>query len=171
MAEKTRLIVPLGTELIRMACEQMALWKEEGLSVVPVSVNVSVQQIDNGTISAVLAKGLTSSGLDARLLAVEVTEAATVAEGGIAASELAAFQKSGINVYVDDFGMGYSSLAQLKRLNMDGLKIDHAFTSQLLNGRADAALFEAIVSMAHALEMRVVAKGGETTEQLAALRR
>jgi diguanylate cyclase (GGDEF)-like protein len=169
MAEQTGLIVPLGTEVIRMTCEQLALWKEQGLPLVPISVNVSAQQIDTGTISAVLAEALTSSGLDASLLEVEVTESATVAEAGIAASELAAIQKSGIKVYVDDFGTGYSCLAQLKRLDMDGLKIDQAFTSQLLNGRADAALFEAIVAMAHALEMRVVAEGVETAEQLAAL--
>jgi EAL domain-containing protein (putative c-di-GMP-specific phosphodiesterase class I) len=169
MAEKTRLIVPLRSELIRMACEQMALWKKEGLSVVPVSFNVSAQQIETGTISAVLAEALTSSELDARLLEVEVTESATVAEGGIAASELAAIQKSGIHVYMDDFGTGYSCLAQPKRLNMDGLKIDQTFTSQLLDGRADTALSEAIVSMAHTLEMRVVAERVETIEQFAAL--
>jgi EAL domain-containing protein (putative c-di-GMP-specific phosphodiesterase class I) len=159
----------LGAEVIRMTCEQLALWKEQGLPVVPVSVNVSAQQIDTGTMSAALVAALTSSGLDASLLEVEVTESATVTEAGIAASELAAIQKSGIKVYVDDFGTGYSCLAQLKRLDMDGLKIDRAFTSQLLNSRADAALFEAIVSMAHALEMRVVVEGVETAEQLAAL--
>jgi EAL domain-containing protein (putative c-di-GMP-specific phosphodiesterase class I) len=69
---------------------------------------------------------------------------------------------------VDDIGTGYSCLAQLKDLDMDGLKIDRAFTSRLGKSRTDAALFEAIVSMAHALEMRVVAEGVETAEQLAA---
>lgn len=169
MAEKTGLIVPLGTEVIRMTCEQLALWKEQGLPVVPISVNVSAQQIDTGTVSAVLAEALIASGLDSSLLEVEVTESATVTEAGVAASELVAIQKSGIKVYVDDFGTGYSCLAQLKQLDMDGLKIDRAFTSQLLNGRTDAALFEVIVAMAHALDMRVVAEGVETAEQLAAL--
>ena len=169
IAERTGLIVPLGAEVIRMTCGQLALWKKQGLPVVPVSVNVSAHQIDTGTISAMLADALISSGLDASLLEVEVTESATVTETGIAASELATIQQSGIKVYVDDFGTGYSCLAQLKRLNMDGLKIDQAFTSQLLNGPTDAALFEAIVSMAHALGMRVVAEGVETAAQLAAL--
>jgi len=100
---------------------------------------------------------------------VEITESATVAEDGQAVVELQAIQKMGIRLYVDDFGTGYSCLAQLKRLDMDGLKIDRAFTSQMLNSPADAALFEAIVSMAHALDMRVVAEGVETAEQLAAL--
>jgi diguanylate cyclase (GGDEF)-like protein len=169
MAEKTGLIVPLGEEVIRMACMQLALWKEEGLAVVPISVNVAAQQIGAGTVSAVLASALAGNGLDASLIEVEITESATVAEGGQAVVELQAIQTTGIRLYVDDFGTGYSCLAQLKRLDMDGLKIDRAFTSQMLNSPADAALFEAIVSMAHALDMRVVAEGVETAEQLAAL--
>lgn len=169
MAEKTGLIVPLGAEVVRMACAQLAEWRAQGLQVVPVSVNVSAQQIDSGTISALLTAALGANDLDASLLEIEVTESATVAKDGIAAVELKAIQQSGIKLYVDDFGTGYSCLAQLKQLDMDGLKIDRAFTSQLLNGSADAALFEAIVSMAHALEMCVVAEGVETAEQLAAL--
>nr|WP_314621817.1 EAL domain-containing protein [uncultured Noviherbaspirillum sp.] len=169
MAEKTGLIVPLGAEVVRMACEQLAQWKERELSVVPVSVNVSAQQVDTGTVSAMLAAALKANGLHAGLLEVEVTESATVTKDGGAVAELAAIQKSGIKLYVDDFGTGYSCLAQLKDLDMDGLKIDRAFTSRLGKSRTDAALFQAIVSMAHALEMRVVAEGVETAEQLAAV--
>ena len=169
MAERTGQIVPLGAEVVRMACEQLALWKAQDLHVVPVSVNVSAQQIDTGTVSAMLASALKASSLDPGMLEVEVTESATVTKDGAAVIELAAIQKTGIQLYVDDFGTGYSCLAQLKRLDMDGLKIDRAFTSQMLNSPADGALFEAIVSMAHALDMRVVAEGVETPEQLAAL--
>jgi EAL domain-containing protein (putative c-di-GMP-specific phosphodiesterase class I) len=169
MAEKTGLIVPLGAEVARMACEQLAQWKEQGLRVVPISINVSAEQIDTGTVSTMLTSALREYGLDASLIEIEITESAMVMENGVGVDELAAIQKAGIKLYVDDFGTGYSCLAQLKRLDMDGLKIDRAFTSQLLNGRADAALFEAIVAMAHALDMRVVAEGMETAEQLAAL--
>jgi diguanylate cyclase (GGDEF)-like protein len=169
MAESTGLIVTLGAEVVRMACEQLALWKSQNLDVVPVSVNVSAQQIDTGTVSTTLASALQASGLDTSLLEVEVTESATVTKDGGAVAELAAIQKTGIKLYVDDFGTGYSCLAQLKDLDMDGLKIDRAFTARLGASRADAALFEAIVSMAHALEMRVVAEGVETAEQLAAV--
>jgi EAL domain-containing protein (putative c-di-GMP-specific phosphodiesterase class I) len=170
MAEKTGLIVSLGEEVIRMACMQLALWKEEGLPVVPISVNVSAQQIGAGNVGAILASALAGNGLNANLIEVEITESATIAKDGQAFEELQAVQKTGIKLYVDDFGTGYSGLAQLKRLDMDGLKIDRAFTSQMLNSPADAVLFEAIVSMAHALDMRVVAEGVETAEQLAALR-
>jgi diguanylate cyclase (GGDEF)-like protein len=169
MAERTGLIVPLGAEVVRMACEQLAQWKAQDLPVVPVSVNVSAQQVDTGTVSAMLADALKANGLHANLLEVEVTESATVTKDGGAVAELTAIQNSGIKLYVDDFGTGYSCLAQLKDLDMDGLKIDRAFTSRLGKSRTDAALFEAIVSMAHALEMRVVVEGVETVEQLAAV--
>jgi EAL domain-containing protein (putative c-di-GMP-specific phosphodiesterase class I) len=170
LAERTGLIVALGEQVIRMACEQLAQWKRQGLPVVPISVNVSAQQLDTGTLSAALAGALREHALDTGLVEVELTESATVTENGAARGELAAIQAAGIKLYVDDFGTGYSSLAQLKRLDMDGLKIDRAFTSQLLNGPDDAALFEAILAMAHALQMKVVAEGVETAEQLAAIR-
>lgn len=169
LAEKTGLIVPLGMEVARMACAQLARWKRQGLPLVPVSINVSAQQIDAGDLAAILGGALQAHRLDARLLQVEITESATVAEDGAAMLQLAAIQEAGIRLYVDDFGTGYSCLAQLKRLDMDGLKIDRAFTSQLDNSPNDAALFRAIVSMAHALQMRVVAEGVETAAQLAAV--
>jgi diguanylate cyclase (GGDEF)-like protein len=171
LAEKTGLIVPLGAEVIRLACEQLAHWEKQGLNVVPISINVSAQQIDAGMVGSVISRELNANGLETRLLEVELTESATVTESGSGKDELAELQKAGVRLYVDDFGTGYSCLAQLKRLDMDGLKIDRAFTAQLLNGPADAALFEAIVSMAHALDMHVVAEGVETGEQLVALQR
>lgn len=169
LAEETGLIVPLGMEVARMACAQLARWKRQGLPLVPVSINVSAQQLDAGDLGAALAGALQANGLDACLLQVEITESATVAEDGPAMQRLASIQQAGIRLYVDDFGTGYSCLAQLKRLDMDGLKIDRAFTSQLDKSAGDAALFKAIVSMAHALRMRVVAEGVETAVQLAAV--
>jgi diguanylate cyclase (GGDEF)-like protein len=169
LAEETGLIVPLGAKVIDLACAQLAQWKADNLQLVPVSINVSAKQIDTGEVSAVLAAALKAHRLDASLVEVEITESATVGEGNAASAELAAIQAMGIKLYVDDFGTGYSCLAQLKRLDMDGLKIDRAFTSQLLNGADDAILFEAIVRMAHAFQMSVVAEGVETAEQLAAL--
>jgi diguanylate cyclase (GGDEF)-like protein len=169
MAERTGLIVSLGTEVARMACRQLARWKQQGLPLVPVSINVSAQQLDASDFGAILTGALEANGLDARLLQVEITESATVAEDGPAMAQLATIQQAGIRLYVDDFGTGYSCLAQLKRLDMDGLKIDRAFTSQLQSSANDAALFKAIVSMAHALQMRVVAEGVETAGQLAAV--
>ena len=166
IAEETGLIIPLGEQVIHMACEQLAQWQKDGLQVVPVSVNVSARQINSGSVSHVIAAALTHSGVDARLIEVEITESATVGESKIAAGEIGALQEMGIRLYVDDFGTGYSSLSQLRRLDMDGLKVDRSFTSQLARSSEDPELFNAIVSMAHAIHMDVVAEGVETAEQL-----
>ncbi|RYE78233.1 MAG: EAL domain-containing protein, partial [Oxalobacteraceae bacterium] len=169
LAEETGIIVPLGAQVIEMACKCLAGWKEQGLPVVPVSVNVSAYQICTGEVSALLASALKRHGLDATLLEVEITESATMGEGNTAVAALADIQALGIDLYVDDFGTGYSCLAELKRLRMDGIKIDRAFTSRLLNGEDDRVLFTAIVSIARAFGMRIVAEGVETAEQLHAL--
>nr|WP_314626681.1 EAL domain-containing protein [uncultured Noviherbaspirillum sp.] len=171
LAEETGIIVPLGAQVIEMACKRLAGWKKQGLQVVPVSVNVSAYQICTGEVSALLASALQRYGLEAALLEVEITESATMGEGNTAVAALADIQALGIDLYVDDFGTGYSCLAELKRLRMDGIKIDRAFTSRLLNGEDDRALFTAIVSIARAFGMRIVAEGVETAEQLQALQR
>jgi diguanylate cyclase (GGDEF)-like protein len=169
LAEETGLIMPLGAQVIEMACARLALWKKQGLPVVPVSVNVSACQICSGDVSRLLAAALARHDLDAALIEVEITESATMGEGSSALAALADIQALGIRLYVDDFGTGYSCLAELKRLRMDGLKIDRAFTSRLLSGEDDRALFTAIVSIARAFGMRIVAEGVETAAQLQAL--
>lgn len=166
IAEETGLIIPLGKQVIHMACEQLAQWQKEGLPMVPISVNVSARQINSGSVSQIFASELTQCGVDVRLIEVEITESATVGESKIAAGELVTLQGMGIRLYVDDFGTGYSSLSQLRRLDMDGLKVDRAFTGQLTRSAEDLELFRAIVSMAHAIQMSVVAEGVETAEQL-----
>lgn len=166
VAEETGLIIPLGEQVIIKACAQLAQWKEQGLPLKPVSVNVAAQQIDEGSVSAVLASALEKYGLSSDLIEIEVTESATVSDSTVAARELNALREMGCRLYVDDFGTGYSSLSQLRRLDMHGLKVDRAFTSGLAKRAEDVELFRAIISMAHALGMHVVAEGVETTEQL-----
>jgi diguanylate cyclase (GGDEF)-like protein len=166
LAEENGLIVPLGEFVISTACAQLAQWKAEGLPVVPLSINVSVRQIDNACVSAYLAGCMRRHGLDAAQVEVEITESATMATEGAGCAELAAIRALGVKLYVDDFGTGYSSLSQLKRLDMDGLKVDQSFTAQLGGGPEDLAFFTAIVVMAHAIGMRVVAEGVETAQQL-----
>jgi diguanylate cyclase (GGDEF)-like protein len=171
IAEETGLIVPLGEQVIDLACRQLAAWRGAGARVVPVSVNVSPYQLERQAVSGVLAAALARHGIEPALVEVEVTESATVQHDTVAAAELAAIKAMGVRVYVDDFGTGYSSLSQLKRLDMDGLKVDRAFTATLTHGEADVSLFEAIVSMGHAIGLTIVAEGVETHEQLALLQR
>ena len=109
-------------------------------------------------------------GIAPALLKVELTESCMLATDRPVADELAAIKALSIKLLVDDFGTGYSSLSQLQRLDLDVLKVDRAFTAQLCNGREGVAFFRAIISMAHVLNMSVVAEGVETEEELQILR-
>jgi diguanylate cyclase (GGDEF)-like protein len=169
LAEETGLIVPLGEQVIDLACRQLAAWKAAGFAVVPVSVNVSPYQLERQDVGRVIAGALARHGVEPALLEVEITESATVQHGTVAAAGLQALKEMGIRLYVDDFGTGYSSLSQLKRLDMHGLKVDRAFTGSLTQGEADVSLFRAIVSMGQAIGMTIVAEGVETAGQLAIL--
>ena len=107
--------------------------------------------------------------IDPRLLEVEVTESCMMQDSEKVAQEIAAIKSLGVRISVDDFGTGYSSLSQLQRLDLDVLKVDRAFTQALTDGKQGEAFFMTIVSMAHILDMHVVAEGVETIEQLAML--
>lgn len=165
VAEETGLIVPLGEQVIHQACRQLAQWRQIGLPLVPIAVNVSARQINGGSVSSTVHYCMNAYQIEPALLEIEITESETVGESKVAAEEIAALQRMKINLYIDDFGTGYSSLSQLQRLDMQGLKVDRAFTSQLTKP-AGVELFRAIVSMAHAIDMIVVAEGVETIEQL-----
>jgi predicted signal transduction protein with EAL and GGDEF domain len=169
MAEDIGLIVRLGELVIEKVCAQLARWKAEGLDPVPVSVNVSPQQLKSGTVSSFIRSCLKRHGIDARLLEVELTESAVIDRSVVISDELAALREQGIKLMIDDFGTGYSSMAQLHRLDVDVLKVDSAFTRALSESEEGHLLFGAIVSMANALDMCVVAEGVETGEQLDAL--
>jgi EAL domain-containing protein (putative c-di-GMP-specific phosphodiesterase class I) len=117
-----------------------------------------------------LADCMARHQIDAALLEVELTESCMLATDRPVAEQLAAIKALGVRLLVDDFGTGYSSLSQLQQLDLDVLKVDRAFTSQLSAGAQGVAFFRAIVSMAHVLDMSVVAEGVETEEELRLLR-
>jgi EAL domain-containing protein (putative c-di-GMP-specific phosphodiesterase class I) len=165
MAEQTGLIVQLGELVINKACAQLAQWKAQRLAVVPVSINVSPRQFNQGNLAALFASYMTQYGIDPSLVEIEITESCMMGEGNAVTEELAAIEALGVTLLVDDFGTGYSSLSQLQRLDMDVLKIDRAFTAQLCNGKDGEAFFMAILAMAQVLGMAVVAEGVETVEQ------
>jgi diguanylate cyclase (GGDEF)-like protein len=169
MAEDNGLIVPLGEQVIRKACAQLAQWRAQHLPLVPVSINVSARQFSHGSLSALIGACMAEHALDPALIEIEITESCMMGEDHAVTAELAALEALGIKLLVDDFGTGYSSLSQLQRLDLDVLKVDRAFTAQLCNGREGEALFMAILSMAHVLGMTVVAEGVETLDQLRVL--
>lgn len=166
VAEETGLILKLGELVIRKACAQLAQWQAQGLPALPMSVNVSSRQLNQGNLRHIIAAALKEHAVDARLLEIELTESCMMADTLEIAEELASFQQLGIRLLVDDFGTGYSSLSQLQRLDLDVLKVDKAFTAELGIRAEGQVFFNAIVSMAHALQMTVVAEGVETEAQL-----
>ncbi|WP_288381515.1 bifunctional diguanylate cyclase/phosphodiesterase, partial [uncultured Massilia sp.] len=171
LAESTGLIVRIGELVIDKACAQLAAWRDAGVALVPVSINVSPKQFQRGGVQRQLSRALSRWRVPASLIEVEITESAMMGDQEDILAELAALRALGVKLHVDDFGTGYSSLSQLQRLKMDVLKVDRAFTSELGNSKEGKVFFQAIVSMAHALGMSVVAEGVETEEQLAILRK
>ena len=165
VAEDTGLILELGRIVIEKACAQITQWKAQGLPVVPVSINVSALQFNEGKVRESLAASMRHYGVEPSLVGVELTESCMAAEDDTVSGELDGLRKLGVKLLVDDFGTGYSSLSQLQRLNVDILKVDRAFTVTLGDG-GGKALFKAIVSMADALDISIVAEGVETVEQL-----
>ncbi|NEX64110.1 bifunctional diguanylate cyclase/phosphodiesterase [Noviherbaspirillum galbum] len=171
IAEETGLIHSLGRTAIEKVCAQLASWAEANQKCVPVSINVSPRQFQEGSVKRVLEASLNRHHVLPEMVEIEVTENSMMGETEDISQEMDALQTLGVKLLVDDFGTGYSSLSQLQRLDMDGLKIDRAFTSELGRSKEGEILFTAIVTMAHALGMRVVAEGVETLEQARILKR
>jgi len=164
------MIVRIGEIVMELACAQLAAWRALGLALVPVSINVSPRQFAQGAVHRQLSQQLLRHRIAPALLEVEITESAMMGDQADIMTELSALRQMGIKLHVDDFGTGYSSLSQLQQLKLDVLKVDKTFTMALGDSAEATILFQAIVSMAHALGMGVVAEGVETAAQLAILR-
>jgi diguanylate cyclase (GGDEF)-like protein/PAS domain S-box-containing protein len=176
IAEDSGLILPIGTWVLREACAQARAWQDAGLSVPRMAVNVSAVQLrDDGFLGGVFAI-LRETGLDARSLEIELTESVLMKQDDSAAAVLQALRERGAQVALDDFGTGYSSLSYLRKFPLDALKIDRSFVSNIgsvgQNGSAEdgTSIVTAVISMARSLNLRVVAEGVETRQQLAFLR-
>jgi diguanylate cyclase (GGDEF)-like protein/PAS domain S-box-containing protein len=169
LLEETGIIVPVGEWVLREACRQIKAWTDARLLPVPIAVNLSARQINQQDIGAMAAKMLREHGVSPRLIEFEITESAAMqnAEAGIAA--LQALKALGVGLSIDDFGTGYSSLSYLKLLPIDTVKIDRSFVTDLATNPDDASIAQAIINMAHNLNLRVVAEGVETESQLSFL--
>jgi len=170
LAEETGLIMRLGEIVIEKVCAQLAYWIRSGQEVVPVSINVSARQFNETRVADILGAALKRHGIAPTLVEIELTESSMTGGAEEVRESLDAIQKMGVNLSVDDFGTGYSSLSQLQRLDFDVLKVDRAFTAELEKTKEGEVFFTAIITMAHALGMRVVAEGVETIEQMRKLK-
>ena len=171
LAEETGLIVPIGEWVLRTACAQAKAWIDAGLPPVAIAVNVSARQFLHHDIVALVETVLEKSGLPPGLLELELTETLIARDVEKVAATIERLHSAGVRFSIDDFGTGYSNLSQLKRFRVDRLKIDQSFVRNLHTSRNDAAIALAIISLARALDLKVIAEGVETAEQCAFLRK
>lgn len=171
LAEETGLIVPIGEQVLRMACEQRMRWTEMGLPLFRISVNLSGRQFQQPNLPGIIAKVLRKSGMPPSLLELEVTETAAMREVNTSIKMLYELKEMGLSLAIDDFGTGYSSLSYLKRFPIDVIKIDRSFMGGIRLDSDDAAIVRAIIVLAHTLKLKVTAEGVETSEQYDYLRR
>ena len=172
VAEESGLIVAMGDWVLATACREAARWGELRPHDDPlmISVNLSPRQVAPRLIDAVAA-AITESGLDPGLLALEITEGVLLEDSETARGTLKALKALGVHLVLDDFGTGYSSLGYLKRLPLDGIKIDRSFVDGLGTDADDSAIVSAVAGMAASLGLTIIAEGVESAAQVRELQR
>ena len=165
IAEETGLIVSLGKWVLKTACAQNVAWQREGLPPVCMAVNLSARQFSDPFLLQDIGDVLRDTGMDPRLLELEITEGMVIQHPDKAIQLLRDIKALGVRLAIDDFGTGYSSLGQLKHFPIDTLKVDRSFIRDIPNDSEDRAITEAIIAMGKTLSLTVVAEGVETAEQ------
>ncbi len=168
IAEETGLIVPLGKWVMKTACLQNVAWQLAGLPRLSIAVNLSTRQFFDERLLIDVHDILTESGMDPRLLELEITEGLLTRDVASTLRILTGLKALGIRIAIDDFGTGYSSLATLQRYPLDTIKIDRSFIRRMET--QDTGLADAIIAMGKSLSLTVVAQGVETSEQAEFLR-
>ena len=172
VAEQSGLIEVIGPQVLRAACNDAVEWTQVHREGEPlfVSVNLSPRQLRSSDLPQVVAACLRETGLDASRLHLELTETAVLGDEAHAHALLSRLRDTGVKVWLDDFGTGFSGLSHLRRVPVDGVKIDRSFVADVLRDPDDLALTTAIIAMAHSLAITVVAEGVEKEGQYAILR-
>jgi diguanylate cyclase (GGDEF)-like protein len=166
LAEETGIILPLGEWVLRTACTQAVAWQEAGMRPIRIGVNISARQFRQPDLADVISRILAETGFDPTLLDLEITESAAMKNAAVTISLLERLVEMGIRISIDDFGTGYSSLTYLKHFPIHAVKIDRSFIREISTDQNDALIAAAIITMAHTLDLNVVAEGVESPEQL-----
>ena len=169
LLEETGLIVPVGAWVLQTACEQAVAWARGGMRL-SMAVNLSVRQLRDKNLTAIIRSAINDAGLPADQLELEVTESLLMEDSVGSQAVLANIKQLGVKLSMDDFGTGYSSLAYLTRFPFDTLKIDRSFIKDMGVDSDDTAIVSAVIALSRNLRLTVVAEGVQTREQLRLLR-
>lgn len=170
LLEASGQIDAVGLWVVEQVCGQIAAWRNDGIDLVPVAVNVSAVQLVDGGFPDRVKETLAHFSISPRLLTVELTETAVIDDENVGTLALERLAALGVWLYMDDFGTGWSSLGMLRKLPFDTIKIDRSFITDIADNEADALLVAGIISMVHSLKKTVVAEGVETEAQLSLLK-
>ncbi|HEY9875895.1 MAG TPA: EAL domain-containing protein, partial [Candidatus Obscuribacterales bacterium] len=166
LAEETGLIMSIGEWVLRTACAQNRAWQLAGLPPVRMAVNLSARQFQEDNLLKKIAQVLEETELEPEYLEIEITESVAMQNIEVTIALLQNLRKMGIQIAIDDFGTGFSSLSSIKHFPLDVLKIDQSFIKDVTRDSHDAAIIKAIVALGHGLNLKVIAEGVETKEQL-----
>jgi diguanylate cyclase (GGDEF)-like protein/PAS domain S-box-containing protein len=170
IAENSGLILPIGEWVLRTACSQARKWQDEGLSAVRVAVNVSAVQFRQPDFCAIVGRILHETGLAPQYLELELTESLLLNSAEMTLSVIQELSSLGVTLAIDDFGTGYSNFGYLRQFRVSRLKIDRSFINDVAVNLDDAAIANAIISMAKSLSLKVIAEGVENEAQMSFLR-
>jgi len=166
IAEECGLIVPIGQWVLLEACKQAQAWRDSGLGVVPVSVNVSAAEFGAKDFLSGVRAVLIATGVEPQHLELELTESVLMRDAEAAVVTLVKLKAMGVQLAIDDFGTGYSSFTYLRRFPCDALKLHQSFVQEITADPADAAIVSAMINLGRSLKQRVIAEGVETRAQL-----
>jgi diguanylate cyclase (GGDEF)-like protein/PAS domain S-box-containing protein len=169
LAEQLGLLLQLGRWVIDAACRQIAAWRDAGFGLVPIAVNLSASQLTSATLPDYVFGVLREHGIAPGLLELELTESMMLADPDLAIAILHRLRGGGVQLSIDDFGTGFSSMSYLRQLPVNYLKLDRSFVRNIATDARDADLCAGIMALAHKLDMHVVAEGVETQAQQRAL--
>jgi len=170
LAEETGQIIAIDEWVLHTACLQNKAWHDAGFAPMVIAVNLSTSHLENRKLTKVVAQALRNSGLGPQYLELEITESKIMKNPVISIIVLNELKAMGVRIAIDDFGTGHSSLNYLRQIPLDYVKIDRSFVMNIATSPHDTAIIRSIITLAHSLDLKVIAEGVETEQQLEFLR-